>query len=264
MKGSYIRRPRNIGNKRLRDIVNEFKEKYQKCSRHEKTALAESLVRNWRNQDPPGRFLKQNHRTGLWDDVGEKARAKISQLLREGAPKTRQSKEEDEETEDRMGPTFSPAEEHVPPPPAHVNETTPPKRKNPKEVEVVSPVSVMDMPFYDVSNDALQTRQRMVKILQGFRIPGLVQEPMPDPHKLQREYNEAQKPASKHRRGASALSTYMTKMLGEKMPGGSQNATIVQDNAATPCASLRKATEEGAKRTSISRQQKHALSKCDS
>ena len=34
--------------------------------------------------DPPGRFLKLNEDTGLWDDIGdEAARVKCSQTLRE-------------------------------------------------------------------------------------------------------------------------------------------------------------------------------------
>ncbi len=34
--------------------------------------------------DPPGRFLKLNEQTGLWDDIGNEAsRIKCSQTLRE-------------------------------------------------------------------------------------------------------------------------------------------------------------------------------------
>ncbi len=30
-----------------------------------------SVVREWRSQTPPGRFLKVNDETSLWDDVGD-------------------------------------------------------------------------------------------------------------------------------------------------------------------------------------------------
>ena len=42
------------------------------------------IVHIWRNQSPPGRFLRKDEETGLWDDIGdEDARIKCSQTLRE-------------------------------------------------------------------------------------------------------------------------------------------------------------------------------------
>ncbi|CAB9526514.1 expressed unknown protein [Seminavis robusta] len=59
-------------------------------TRHMKTLLSHQLVKEWRKQSPPGRFLKKNEATGLWEDVGIKvARRKTAQLLREGAKKLR-------------------------------------------------------------------------------------------------------------------------------------------------------------------------------
>jgi hypothetical protein len=111
------------GNKRIREIVAQLKDEYRKCSRHEKTAMAESIVKRWRNQEPPGRFLKLNEVSGLWFDVGDrKARTKCSQLLREGGPKMIKEGSEDSE---------------VPPPPSPIKEEQ-------KKLEIASPCSVMD------------------------------------------------------------------------------------------------------------------------
>ena len=42
------------------------------------------IVSIWRDQSPPGRFLRKDEETGLWDDIGdEDARIKCSQTLRE-------------------------------------------------------------------------------------------------------------------------------------------------------------------------------------
>ena len=51
-------------------------------------------MREWRAQDPPGRFLKQDEATKLWYEVGdEKAKQKTSQSLREKEGKSRKSSE---------------------------------------------------------------------------------------------------------------------------------------------------------------------------
>jgi hypothetical protein len=52
--------------------------------RSNKTGLSWELVKWWRSLDPPGRFLKKDEKTKLWNDIGDKkARRKTSQLLRE-------------------------------------------------------------------------------------------------------------------------------------------------------------------------------------
>ena len=41
------------------------------------------VVRIWRDLSPPGRFLRKDDKTGLWDDIGDDdARLKCSQTLR--------------------------------------------------------------------------------------------------------------------------------------------------------------------------------------
>ena len=68
------------GNKRYRQLIAENRATYNRLPRSDKGTLTVKIVKDWRAQDPPGRFLKINEETQLWDDVGdEKARAKVSQ-----------------------------------------------------------------------------------------------------------------------------------------------------------------------------------------
>lgn len=86
----------HAGNKRYRKIVEDRKIDYVNCKRLDKPLVALGIIRDWRGQDPPGRFLKLDEKTGLWFDVGDKkAREKTSQALREKAPLIRQQQEED-------------------------------------------------------------------------------------------------------------------------------------------------------------------------
>lgn len=58
--------------------------------------MALEVVKKWRAQSPPGRFLKVDDKTGLWNDVGDKkAREKTSQALREKAPLIRKELEKE-------------------------------------------------------------------------------------------------------------------------------------------------------------------------
>jgi hypothetical protein len=86
------------GNKRYRKHVEEKKVEYVNSKRLEKPLVALNIIRNWRREQvPPGRFLKINDKTGLWDDVGDKkAREKTSQALREKAPVLRKQQDEQE------------------------------------------------------------------------------------------------------------------------------------------------------------------------
>lgn len=75
------------GNKRFRQAVKEREFDYLRRKNKDKQLVAMEVVRNWRNQDPPGRFLKKDDKTGLWQDVGDqKAREKTSQAFRENSP----------------------------------------------------------------------------------------------------------------------------------------------------------------------------------
>lgn len=84
------------GNKRYRTMVEDRKVKYVNSKRLDKPLVALEIIREWRGQWPPGRFLKHNDKTGNWDDVGDKkAREKTSQALREKAPQIRKQQEEE-------------------------------------------------------------------------------------------------------------------------------------------------------------------------
>ena len=89
------------GNKRYRKMVEDRKLEYVNSKRLDKPLVALEIIRLWRGQLPPGRFLKLDEKTGLWNDVGDKkAREKTSQALREKAPLIRKQQEEEKEKED--------------------------------------------------------------------------------------------------------------------------------------------------------------------
>jgi len=82
-------------------MVEALKVEYVNSSRKDKPSVALKIVRAWRAQEPPGRFLLHNDTTRLWHDVGDKkAREKTSQALREKAPQIRKQQEEQEKKED--------------------------------------------------------------------------------------------------------------------------------------------------------------------
>mmetsp|Transcript_25212 Transcript_25212/g.28731 ORF Transcript_25212/g.28731 Transcript_25212/m.28731 type:complete len:795 (+) Transcript_25212:282-2666(+) len=85
------------GNKRYRRKVEGRKLDYVNSKRLDKPLVALEIIKTWRSQEPPGRFLKLDDKTALWMDVGDKkAREKTSQALREKAPEIRRKQEEDE------------------------------------------------------------------------------------------------------------------------------------------------------------------------
>ena len=79
------------GNERFRTLVEKRKRVYLTARfKREKRLIASSIVSEIRGLDPPGRFLQQDKKSGLWKDIGdEKARDKTSQALRENAPTIR-------------------------------------------------------------------------------------------------------------------------------------------------------------------------------
>jgi hypothetical protein len=88
------------GNKRYRQIVEDRKLEYVDAKRLDKPLVALDVIRLWRSQDPPGRFLKLDEKTGTWYDVGDKkAREKTSQALREKAPEIRLKLDEEKRRE---------------------------------------------------------------------------------------------------------------------------------------------------------------------
>lgn len=92
------------GNKQYRKMVEDRKLEYVNSKRLDKPLVALEIIRLWRGQVPPGRFLKLDEKTGLWNDVGDKkAREKTSQALREKAPLIRKQQEDEKEKDDVKG-----------------------------------------------------------------------------------------------------------------------------------------------------------------
>ena len=90
------------GNKAFRTWVHERKESYNLASnKHEKAKVSVEVIERVKSQNPPGRFLAREENanfgsggmpgvTGYWIEIDlNKAIAKTSQALREGAPKIR-------------------------------------------------------------------------------------------------------------------------------------------------------------------------------
>ncbi len=70
------------GNVQFRNIIVQFKHAYKQANRFEKMMISDTVVKNIRSLNPPGRFLAEVK--GSWVDIGEdKARSKVSQALRE-------------------------------------------------------------------------------------------------------------------------------------------------------------------------------------
>jgi hypothetical protein len=88
------------GNKRYRKMVEGRKVDYVNSKRLDKPLVALDIIKIWRDQKPPGRFLKYDEKLDLWNDVGDKkAREKTSQALREKAPLLRKQQEEQKREE---------------------------------------------------------------------------------------------------------------------------------------------------------------------
>lgn len=212
------------GNIRFRSMVDQFKKQYEKCSRHEKTALAESLVRKWRAQSPPGRFLKMDESSGLWEDVGKEARRKCSQLLREGASKNKKDdiSPRDPSTGVRPTPAGTPRE-------ANALCDSPQQRKSASGLKKELPGSVMDRAFFGMGEieekDATDDDSQCESVLSLPRLPG----------RLKRERAAScNNPPSLDSsvKDRTALGAFLTDMLREKAATlGAQDICILQDNA---------------------------------
>lgn len=74
----------HVGNENLRGLARLQCENYRLASKKGKSYISRQLVQQVRQLSPPGRFLKKNHGTGVWEDVGDDvAREKASQVLRD-------------------------------------------------------------------------------------------------------------------------------------------------------------------------------------
>jgi len=70
------------GNVKYLQIIEDNKDAYKAQPKTEKSVLAEEVLQEWRSLDPPGRFLKMNEQTKMWDDIGdEEANKKVQQAL---------------------------------------------------------------------------------------------------------------------------------------------------------------------------------------
>jgi len=74
----------HIGNQQLRNIARCHVENYRTASKKKKSLISREIVLKIRNLHPSGRFLKWNHCTSAWEDVGDNiAREKASQAMRD-------------------------------------------------------------------------------------------------------------------------------------------------------------------------------------
>mmetsp|Transcript_27744 Transcript_27744/g.41983 ORF Transcript_27744/g.41983 Transcript_27744/m.41983 type:complete len:312 (-) Transcript_27744:388-1323(-) len=74
----------HIGNEKLRGLARVQSENYRVASKKGKSSISRELVKQVRSMKPPGRFLKKDSETGVWEDVGDDiAREKTSQVLRD-------------------------------------------------------------------------------------------------------------------------------------------------------------------------------------
>ena len=91
------------GNVVYRMVVETNKGLYRSASRMQKMLLAQSIVASISRQNPPGRFLSRDKKTGLWYDIGtDNAITKATQALREPERETEQSyKSIDDQSLDR-------------------------------------------------------------------------------------------------------------------------------------------------------------------
>jgi hypothetical protein len=87
----------HIGNHRFRLVADEYKQRYHVAGRKEKALIVQELVDNWRNRDPPGRFLTRTDPSkgedSLWHDVGNSlALKKAAKILSERSSEYRESR----------------------------------------------------------------------------------------------------------------------------------------------------------------------------
>ena len=78
LSGNGMKWKDHPGNVKYKQTIEDNKDAYKAQPRTEKGALAEEVVQEWRSLDPPGRFLKMNEQTKLWDDT---AKATVQQAL---------------------------------------------------------------------------------------------------------------------------------------------------------------------------------------
>jgi hypothetical protein len=94
----------HAGNEHFRGLVRKHKVAYVSCPKPQKGKFSKLIYDEIRARDPPGRFLKQDMKTKLWYDIGDKkALDKTRQALREGAPEIQKELGGDERNDDDEG-----------------------------------------------------------------------------------------------------------------------------------------------------------------
>lgn len=84
-RGNFVNH--HPGNEYFRQLVKMHKVRYVKAPKSQKPEFSKMIYDAIRDQDPPGRFLKQDETTKLWYEISDrKAVDKTRQALREGAP----------------------------------------------------------------------------------------------------------------------------------------------------------------------------------
>lgn len=74
----------HAGNKKYRRLISKRRVEYMLSDGSHRRKIVSSLVRKWKSQDPPGRFLKRSTKTKLWYDVGDdSAKEKTASLFNE-------------------------------------------------------------------------------------------------------------------------------------------------------------------------------------
>mmetsp|Transcript_9194 Transcript_9194/g.10106 ORF Transcript_9194/g.10106 Transcript_9194/m.10106 type:complete len:823 (+) Transcript_9194:173-2641(+) len=84
------------GNIFFRNLIHKYKHHYIHTGPSEKKLITKRIVEEVQNRNPPGRFLKQNNATELWDCLDiDKVLKKTGQALREKAPELKKRARED-------------------------------------------------------------------------------------------------------------------------------------------------------------------------
>lgn len=95
----------HAGNEHFRALVRKHKVAYVACPKAQKGTFSKLIVDEIKALDPPGRFLKQDPKTKLWSDIGEKkALDKTRQALREGAPEIMKELNDDDDSSADQSP----------------------------------------------------------------------------------------------------------------------------------------------------------------
>lgn len=82
----------HVGNRQFREVIQSRKKEYlaPTTKKLEKAHIAAAIINDIRSMQPPGRFLKEDGKSGMWFDIGDaKAIKKTGQALREDAPEIR-------------------------------------------------------------------------------------------------------------------------------------------------------------------------------